>query len=77
MKQLHSVLAAMALWSMASVINAQTFTNSAAITIPNSGAASGPASPYPSSITVSRVGAQWATISVTLLNFSHFYPQAT
>jgi hypothetical protein len=66
----------MALWSMASVINAQTFTNSSAMTIPNSGASSGPAFPYPSPITVSGE-AQLASISVTLLNFSHFYPHVT
>lgn len=54
--------------------NAQTFTNSSAITIPNSGAALGAASLYPSPITVSGVGAQLTGISVTLNNFSHFYP---
>ena len=74
MKQLHSVLAAAALWAVASVTNAQTFTNSASITIPNPGATLGAASLYPSPITVSGVGAQLTGISVTLNNFSHFYP---
>ncbi len=74
MKQPYSVLAAAALWAVASVTSAQTFTNSASITIPNSGAALGAASLYPSPITVSGVGTQLTGISVTLNGFSHFYP---
>ena len=74
MKQLHSVLVAAALMAVASLASAQTFTNSTSITIPNSGAALGAASLYPSPITVSGVGAQFTGISVTLNNFSHFYP---
>ena len=74
MKQLHSVLVAAALMAVASLASAQTFTNSASITIPNSGAALGAATLYPSPITVSGVGAQLTGISVTLNNFSHFYP---
>ena len=74
MKQLHSVLAAAAFWAMTSVANAQTFTNSTSITIPNSGAALGAASLYPASITVSGVGNQLTGISVTLSGFSHAYP---
>jgi large repetitive protein len=54
--------------------SAQTFSNSTAITIPNPAVLTGPASPYPSPISVSGVGAQLLSISVTLSNFSHFYP---
>ena len=59
---------------MSGVTNAQTFTNSASITIPNSAAALGAASLYPSPITVSGVGTQLTGISVTLNDFSHAYP---
>jgi subtilisin-like proprotein convertase family protein len=52
----------------------QTFSNPASITIPNSGFLQGPASPYPSAINVSGAGTQLASISVTLADFSHFYP---
>ena len=75
MKQLYSALTAAAvLWTIAGAINAQTFANSASITIPNSAATLGAASLYPSPITVSGVGTQLTGISVTLNGFSHFYP---
>jgi hypothetical protein len=74
MKQLYSALAAAILCTVAGATNAQTFTNSASITIPNSAATLGAASLYPSPITVSGVGTQLTGISVTLNNFSHFYP---
>jgi subtilisin-like proprotein convertase family protein len=59
---------------MAGVAGAQTFSNTTSITIPNSGAALGAASPYPSSVTVSGAGPQLTGISVRLNNFSHPYP---
>lgn len=53
--------------------SAQTFSNPTAIAIPGMGVLQGPASPYPSSISISGVGAQLTAISVTLTGFSHFY----
>ncbi len=49
--------------------SAQTFSNSTSIAIPNPTFTQGPASPYPSAITVSGVGAQLTSISVTLAEF--------
>jgi hypothetical protein len=74
MKRVSSILFAALLAGIASTTDAQTFTNSSSITIPNSGAAIGAASLYPSPITVSGVGPQLTGISITLNNFSHFYP---
>lgn len=48
-------------------VNAQTFSNTAAITIPTGG----PASPYPSPIVVSGAPASIGYLSVTLNGFSH------
>lgn len=59
---------------ISSAARAQTFTNSASITIPNPSFALGAASIYPSPITVSGAGTQLTSISVTLSGFSHFYP---
>ena len=66
--------AGLPLFGIISNSSAQTFSNPASITIPNSGFLQGPASPYPSAINVSGVGNQLVSISVTLANFSHFYP---
>ena len=74
MKHLHTALVAAVLFAMAGVTDAQTFTNSNSITIPNSASAFGAASLYPSPITVSGVGPQLTGISIKLNNFSHFYP---
>ena len=74
MKSLRSILTIMLLLATEGVICAQTFSNTNPITIPNSGAASGAASVYPSPIVVSGVGQQLTSISITLNNFSHFYP---
>jgi subtilisin-like proprotein convertase family protein len=49
------------------------FSNSGAITIPSAGT-SGPASPYPSSITVAGLGGPVTKVTVTLTNFSHTIP---
>lgn len=49
-----------------------TFSNSAAITIPSSGT-SGASSPYPSSITVSGVTQNVASVAVDLKNLTHGY----
>ncbi len=68
------LLAGVALVAFAANLTAQTFSNSGAIAIPNPIANQGPASPYPAGINVSGVGAQLTSISVTLSNFSHFYP---
>lgn len=72
--RLFSKLAGAILLALATTAGAQTFTNSTPIAIPNPAAALGPGSPYPSPITVSGVGSQLTGISVTLANFSHFYP---
>lgn len=69
-----SVIAVLSLAGMAATSSAQTFSNSTSIAIPNPGFTQGPASPYPSAITVVGAGTQLASISVTLANFSHFYP---
>ena len=67
-------IAGLSLFGTISNSSAQTFSNPTSITIPNSGFLQGPASPYPSAINVSGVGTQLVSISVTLANFSHFYP---
>lgn len=59
---------------MPGVVSGQTFTNPASITIPNPSFTVGASSIYPSPITVSGVGTQLTSISVTLSAFSHFYP---
>ncbi len=66
------------LFVMASVVasqssNAQTFTNSTSIAVPAAGTLQGPASPYPSAISVSGAGSQLTSISVTVSNFTHLY----
>ena len=53
---------------------AQTFTNSTSIAVPAAGTLQGPASPYPSAISVSGAGSQLTSISVTVSNFTHLYP---
>lgn len=53
---------------------AQTYTNSTSIAVPTAGILQGPASPYPSAITVSGAGSQLTSISVTVSNFTHLYP---
>ncbi|MEP6809069.1 MAG: dockerin type I domain-containing protein [Chthoniobacterales bacterium] len=68
------LLAALAIIGATTAAKAQTFTNSTSIAVPNPGFAQGPASPYPSGINVSGTGTQLVSISVTLSNFSHFYP---
>ena len=67
-------IAGVALFATINPASAQTFSNSMAITIPNAGVLQGPATPYPSAISVSGVGTQLDSISVTLSDFSHAYP---
>ncbi len=67
-------LIALALALIAGHASAQTFSNPAAITLPGPGASQGPASPYPSSITISGGGTELTAISVTLTDFTHAYP---
>ncbi len=55
----------------------QTFSNSAAITIPASGTGAttgAPATPYPSSITVSGAPTTISKLTVTIKNFNHTFP---
>jgi subtilisin-like proprotein convertase family protein len=51
----------------------QTFSNSSAIPVPGTGT-SGPAAPYPSTITVAGITKPVARITVTLKQFSHTFP---
>lgn len=71
---LRTALVTLALAGMVGHSSAQTFSNSTSVAIPNPGFNQGPAAPYPSAITVSDVGTELTSISVTLSNFSHFYP---
>ncbi|MEO8574416.1 MAG: hypothetical protein ABI481_10640, partial [Pyrinomonadaceae bacterium] len=60
----------------AGAMQAQTFNNSAPITVP-AGApttTNGPASPYPSNITVAGFSGTVARATVTLTNVSHTFP---
>ena len=50
-----------------------TFSNTAAITIPGTGT-SGPASPYPPTITIAGFTGTVARVTVTLKQFSHTFP---
>ncbi len=50
-----------------------TFSNSTTIVIPGTGT-SGPADPYPSSINVAGLVGRVRTVSVTLFNFNHTFP---
>ncbi len=71
---LRTALVTLALAGMVSKSSAQTFSNSTSIAVPSPGFNQGPAAPYPSAITVSDLGTQLTSISVTLSNFSYFYP---
>lgn len=74
----HSTLTGLAAFAFAvlcshSSAGAQTtFTNSAAISIPSNGTERR-ATPYPSTITVSGIGAPILDVSVTLNNFTHTF----
>ena len=74
MAGLFPVLAVAAFLGMAGYAKAQTFSNATSLALPNPTFLQGPASLYPSAINVSGAGAQLISISVTLSNFSHFYP---
>lgn len=54
--------------------HAQTFSNPASIQVPNSQFTQGPASPYGSPITVSGVGSSLTSLTITLANVTHAYP---
>ena len=56
------------------IVNGQSFSNTSAITIPNTTTEPATASPYPSSITVSGVSQPILNVSVTINNFSHTFP---
>ncbi len=70
----YSSCVLLALTTLCHSTQAQTFSNPGAIQIPNSILALGPSSPYPSPIVVSGVGTQITSITVSLFNFSHAYP---
>ncbi|HEX8465174.1 MAG TPA: hypothetical protein VF627_11205, partial [Abditibacterium sp.] len=54
--------------------HAQTFSNPATITLPDSGSGVGPATPYPSSITVTGVSGNVTDVNVTLNGLRHNFP---
>ncbi len=72
MKALTGALVLLLITGVSSVA-AQTFCNSAAITIPATGT-SGVGTPYPSSITVSGVAGVVDRVSVNINGFSHTFP---
>ena len=55
-------------------VRAQTFTAPSAIQIPRNTVTQGPASLYPSPLTVSGAGSTLTGLSVTFLDLSHAYP---
>ncbi len=70
LRSMFSHAASVATLLLAAAAPAQTFTNTAPITIPTIG----PADPYPSSILVSGVAQPVTAIRVTLRGFEHTYP---
>jgi subtilisin-like proprotein convertase family protein len=71
---LAAVVAVMSVFLAAPALaGAITFSNPATITIPASGT-SGPANPYPSTITVSDVPGTITDVTVTVTGFSHTFP---
>lgn len=68
-----SVLGAPSQAASSAPASTQTFTNSAPIAIPASGT-SGPASPYPSSVSVAGMPGPITDVNVTLHRFGHTFP---
>jgi subtilisin-like proprotein convertase family protein len=71
MKKYFGILAVVTQLLWTNLASAQTFTNNSGILIPNIGVAN----PSPSTITVSGVVGPTATVTVSITNFNHTFPQ--
>ena len=60
--------------TLTSGARAQSFANPGSIQVPTAQLTLGPASPYPSPITVSAVGNSLTSLTITLANVTHAYP---
>lgn len=69
-RMVNVALAIFGAFGLAGALHAQTFSNPATITIPSSG----PATPYPSTITVSGLSGTLTNISVALNDYNHTFP---
>lgn len=67
-------LALVSLVGASGVAQAQSFSNPATITLPDSGGGVRPATPYPAPITVTGVSGNVTDVNVTLGGFSHSFP---